>query len=390
MTEPEVFELVASYLDSRSYTFFVHIPDAHEEHYATTLEKYKQHRITIDGLYPDILGRTPAGKVFAVEVKGSKDVERGVNQALVYRDGVHFSYLAAPDASLNGAVGTTTQDIGFLSVEPDGTIDPQEPNNVQIKESLFDVETRLRAYSERNTTSGNITGMQLSQPLNYIAPVLALTNPEITDKDDIVRLLAETHDFHEGDSATAGAIELGLISRGKCSLTDQGKIAVSFFRGEGIHTLSELYGIKEAIPAGGALCQTRSTLAVFLRELFRRHPDFELLYEAIGSFEQPQVTFPQVLERLVTQYPNVFLNLFCRPSERATAITYLQSADRSRLYEDDTVWRSLVRQNVVHNFTHQLKHLGVLMPRTTAHPGSMDEYDPKEHPWLLEYNHGYW
>ncbi|KAB1184808.1 MULTISPECIES: hypothetical protein [Haloferax] len=328
--------------------------------------------------------------MFAVEVKGAEDIDTGLGQATIYRDGAHYSYLAAPATELNH-LSKDNGVIGFLGVNPAGEVSQYDPD-AQIKESLYDVETRLKSYFEGNVTNGNISGLQLSQPLNYLAPVLVMDELKTADKADIVDELADErkYDFHEGGASVSGAIELGLLNRNDHSLTDRGKIAVTFLGGKDIVTLQNLDSLKDRIPQGGALCESHPTVALFIRDLFRRHPDFELLYEAIGSFNQAHVVLPDVLERLVTRYPNAFLNLLCRPGKQSQAIRYLESEDRAQIYQDEDVWKSLIRQNVVHNFTHQLKHLGVLMPRTTAHPGSLEEYDPMEHPWWLEYDHGFW
>ena len=95
MDESVVFGHVIDELETREYHPLVHVPGSHQDAYADVLNRCKTHQITIGGRYPDILGFTHADHVFAVEVKGSSGLLRGIGQALTYQQGAHGSYLAA-------------------------------------------------------------------------------------------------------------------------------------------------------------------------------------------------------------------------------------------------------------------------------------------------------
>ena len=97
MDESAVFEHAIDELETRDYQPLVHVPGAHEETYADVLGRCESHQITIGGRYPDVLGFTNADRVFAVEVKGSGGLLRGIGQALTYQQGAHVSYLAAAE-----------------------------------------------------------------------------------------------------------------------------------------------------------------------------------------------------------------------------------------------------------------------------------------------------
>ncbi|WP_267644039.1 hypothetical protein [Haloarchaeobius amylolyticus] len=389
VSELEIFKQVTSYLSEESYTFFVHIPEAHTDHYKSILQRYDRHNITIDGLYPDILGRTPAGHVFAVEVKGSRDIEKGIKQAKRYEDGAHYNYLAAPAKSLE-RVEESMAEIGTIRVKQAMTPILRDPPSVQIKNSLLDVETRLKAFLQGTVRNGSISSMQLSQPLNYISPLLVVSKFSVTDKEEICDIIATKFGFDEGAAAIDGAVELSLLNQTDLTLSDRGQVAIDFFRGHGVQSLSDLDRIKGGIPQRGSLFEENSTIGTFLQDVFRRHPDFELLYQAIQSFNRQSVTVPDVIERLVTQYPNVFLSLFCLPEQRSTAVEYLEVGDESEIYQNESVWKELIRQNIIQNFTLQLKHLGVIMPRTKVHSSTLSSFDPTSYPWYLRHDHGFW
>jgi len=63
------------------------VPGSHQDTYADVLDRCETHQITIGGRYPDVLGFTHADRVFAVEVKGSSGLLRGIGQALTYQQG---------------------------------------------------------------------------------------------------------------------------------------------------------------------------------------------------------------------------------------------------------------------------------------------------------------
>ena len=130
MDESAVFEQVVDELEARSYQPLVHVPGAHEATYADVLERCESHRITIGGRYPDVLGFTNTDRVFAVEVKGSSGLLRGIGQALTYQQGAHVSFLAAAEESVQqhadllqakgvGVIGATDAGVGTWASPPD-------------------------------------------------------------------------------------------------------------------------------------------------------------------------------------------------------------------------------------------------------------------------------
>lgn len=119
MEEPQVFAKVVSALQQEGYEILAHVPGSHKEIYHATLEKVEEHRITIGGKYPDLIGFSPTEEVIAIEVKGASDIEKGIGQALTYQQGSHASFLAADWESVQPKVDQlTARGIGILGVEP--------------------------------------------------------------------------------------------------------------------------------------------------------------------------------------------------------------------------------------------------------------------------------
>ena len=64
------------------------------------LDRCDTHRITIAGRYSDAIGFTATNRVFAIEVKGTTELLKGIGQALTYQRGSHVSYLAADGGAI--------------------------------------------------------------------------------------------------------------------------------------------------------------------------------------------------------------------------------------------------------------------------------------------------
>ncbi|MDZ5811414.1 hypothetical protein U4E84_08650 [Halorubrum sp. AD140] len=383
MNEAAVFDHVLTALDERNYEPLVHVPEAHGDAYADVLDRCRRHEITIRGRYPDVIGFTDANRVFAIEVKGSTNLLRGIGQALTYQQGAHVSYLAgdgdavAPHANLLRSKG-----VGVIEVESDGISSWSAPPSAESTEEVADTEGQLSLRLRGNEFGGDITTLSLAQPLNYFAPVVALDRYGPLARDELVDAIADEYGFGAGDEAVASARTLGLLAAGSpCELTSQGELAATVLRGYGIESLDDLRLAKTDV-ARRTVAEVHPPLAVLLRNSFARHPEFGLLLDALRK-EVPRVHFLDLLRRLVHEYPNVFLSAFCTTRGATRARKLIERGETERLYRDSSVWRDVIRTNVLFNFVQQLKHVGVLAPETRSHSGPIREYDPDEKPWIV-------
>lgn len=378
-----MFDRVVTALDERNYEPLVHVPEAHSETYADVLDRCRRHEITIRGRYPDVLGFTDADRVFAIEVKGSRNLLRGIGQAMTYQQGAHVSYLAgdgeavAPHETLLRSKG-----VGVIGVDGDGATSWSDPPSAESTEEVADIEGQLSVRLRRNEFGGDITTLSLAQPLNYLAPVVAVDRYGPLARDGLVDIIADEYGFGAGDEAVASARTLGLLALGSPhELTSQGELAATVLRGYGVEDLDDLR-LTKADVSRRTVAAVHPPLAVLLRNSFSRHPEFGLLLDALRK-EGPRVHFLDLVKRLVREYPNVFLSAFCTTRGATRARKLIERGRTARLYRDRAVWTDVVRNNVLFNFVQQLKHVGVLAPETRSHSGAIDEYDPDEKPWIV-------
>ncbi|WP_418286128.1 hypothetical protein [Halorubrum sp. DTA46] len=383
MNEAAVFDHVVTALDERNYEPLVHVPEAHSETYADVLDRCRRHTITIRGRYPDVLGFTESDRVFAIEVKGSTNLLRGIGQALTYQQGAHVSYLAgdddavAPHANLLRSKG-----VGVIGVDEGGETSWTAPPSAESTEEVADIEGQLSLRLRGDEFGGDITTLSLAQPLNYLAPVVALDRYGPLARDDLVDAITDEYTFGAAAETVSSARTLGLLTLGSPhELTEQGTLSATVLRGYGIGDLDDLRLAKGDV-SRSALAAVHPPLAVLLRNAFTRHPEFGLLLDALRK-EGPRVHFLDLVQRLVHEYPNVFLSAFCTTRGAARARELIERGETARLYRDRGVWTDVIRTNVLFNFVQQLKHVGVLSPETRSHSGAISEYDPGEKPWIV-------
>lgn len=385
MDEPLVFEHVVDELYERDYQPLVHIPGSHRETYADVLAKCETHAITIGGRYPDVLGFTNTDRVFAIEVKGSSGILRGIGQALTYQQGAHVSYLAAAKDTVDQHTDLLqSKGVGVIGADRTGTTDWAHPPTTESHEQVVDIEGQLSVRLRRSDISGDIAALSLAQPLNYLAPVLAIITHGPLVSDELIDVLADEYEFGAGNGALDGATSLGLVEHTieeRYDFTDQGELAATVLHGERIEALPDLAAVKTAV-RGTTVAAEHPPLAILLRNCYERHPEFRLLLDALRK-EGPEIYFPDLLQRLVHEYPNVFLNAFCTRTGRTRARELIETGRTARLYTDETVWKDVIRTNVLFNFVNQLRHIGILAPETRGHSSAIREYDPNEKPWIL-------
>ena len=378
-----MFGHVIDELETRDYQPLVHVPGSHQDTYADVLDRCETHKITIGGRYPDVLGFTHADRVFAVEVKGSSGLLRGIGQALTYQQGAHVSYLAAAADTVGQHTDLLrSKGVGVIGATDDGVTRWASPPTSESHEQVVDIEGQLSVRLRRSDIAGDIASLSLAQPLNYLAPVVAVDQHGPLAGDEMADVIEAEYGFGAGTQARRSALSLGLLEgTDRFTLTDQGELAATVLHGCGISTLKELDAVKSDVGRSTVVAE-HQPLAILLRNCYERHPEFRLLLDALRK-EGPRIHFPDLVRRLVHEYPNVFLNTFCTRVGRTRARELIEAGQVSRIYEEEAVWKDIIRTNVLFNFVQQLKHIGVLAAETRSHSGKISEYDPDAKPWVL-------
>ncbi|WP_245957243.1 hypothetical protein [Haloplanus rubicundus] len=244
------------------------------------------------------------------------------------------------------------------------------PPTSESHEQVVDIEGQLSVRLRRSDISGDIASLSLAQLLNYLAPVVAVDQHGPLAGDELTDVIEAEYGFGAGTQARRSALSLGLLEgTGRFTLTDQGELAATVLRGYGISTLQELDAVKDEVGRSTVVAE-HQPLAILLRNCYERHPEFRLLLDALRK-EGPTIHFPDLIRRLVHEYPNVFLNTFCTQAGRTRARELIEAGQTSRIYEEEAVWKDIIRTNVLFNFVQQLKHTACLTRQRVVTAGRL-------------------
>jgi hypothetical protein len=347
----------------------------------------EMHEVAIGGWYPDLLCLGRDDRVWAVEAKrGGGDLARGLGQALLYQQGAHQTFLAAPAQDLAAIRHVAlAHGIGLFSVEADGIVRPTVPEIGAEPRHLHEVHRELRILSDRAGLQVRRLGssaLSLNHPLHYLVPVVLV--PEGCDEPTALKSLAEQWTLKAGMASVqlAGARLLGLVrpDRQRISLTAQGRLIKAMLED----------GNRDRVPwrTHWAGVTQRPTPLVdcapiaggILRLLYLQDPDVATLH-ALLSEEGKPLTLDALMLRVLRDSPNIALSLFCKREERPRLLELLQGGREEQAVSPSVLPTWLMARSRF-QFKRQLIHVG-LLAWEPAHSGAGTGYVASRDIWRL-------
>jgi hypothetical protein len=383
MDESQVFESVVDWLRDRDYRFFVHIAGAHQDtgRYAAVSSDTRSHKIGIGGYKPDVLGFTPADRVFAVEINGENHLRQGLGQAISDQTGVDHAYLAADaDAVRRISDLAISKGIGVLSASQHG-VEATRPTAIDMRDRPYNTRRQL----ERRSATATITKVHLpkyANPMNNLMPVLALASHGARTTDDIEAVAEQSsYPYRQAYRRMIQlAQSLGLVSETSdgLELTEQGTLAVTTLSGVGVTTVPEL---KDAKPSGTPVHESYPALAIFLRNRFAAIPEHEAVFRILLSHQPNGISIQQLCKQLIENHPDAFLSLvYTNYSDSRDAPQLIEEGRGHEIYEDGEYLASIIHSQFISNTVSQFRSLGVLSSETPPIEPKSD-LDPRNHYW---------
>jgi hypothetical protein len=140
-----------------------------------------------------------ADRVFAVEVKGSSGLLRGIGQALTYQQGAHVSYLAAASDTVGQYTDLLrSKGVGVIGAADEGVTRWSSPPTSESHEQVIDIEGQLSVRLRRSDIAGDIASLLLAQSLNYLAPVVAVDQHGPLAGDEMADVIEAEYGFGAG------------------------------------------------------------------------------------------------------------------------------------------------------------------------------------------------
>jgi len=385
VNEVKVVKRTFDYLvDELNYTLWI---DKHPSYSSLSTLDYPRHRLTIKGYVPDIIGFNQFEDIIAIEVKGTKDIQKGIGQALLYREGTPFVYLAAFEQALEKVTSTLIQNnIGGIYVSEE-RVRKEDPIGQSSTIYLQDLKRELGVMQkEKNLEGRRLTVLTKTHIINYLAPIVFVTSDGKEESEIIEKL--EPYDVKNGKELIKGAKILGLIREdfGRLILTDEGFLIKTILRYKNKLNLDALMEIKKETSRkrNVTLATEYPELAIMLKMIYAKNEQFTDLLKIIERQEEKRITFRKLIEEVITKNPNLFLNLICKKEKREEVIKLYQEGQESEIYEKKEILVKFITATTVFIFKKHLIHLGILGPENKLYNAKMKYYDPDEDWWILE------
>ncbi len=341
-----------------------------------SLRPFQRFTLALDGftVHPDLVGRLDDGETtFAIEVKGTDDLLRGLAQAASYRFGFHLTLLASA-APVPGDVITLArqQHIGLLAATPgDAEILVLPPPHLPILR-------HAQAIQQQFSTTASLATFTFNLPTHYLGVAIALRAVRCLSLAELeCRLRLDYPVLPEGSTslraAVAGARKLGLVRvvENCVELTMIGEAAVSL-----LPDLQQLAQLHQAATRRGATLAGESTqTGAVLRWLLASDPVVELIVTVLRSAGGP-LPMPDLARLGLALDRSRALVAFFHP-ERIDEITDARGGVRW-----DRVTSAHYRSTTFMQVKSVMKHAGILVPHRLGGT-STRSYDPAADLWEL-------
>ncbi len=329
MEEVEVVRKTFDFLlEESNYQLWI---DNHPAYAKLNPKDYPRHSITIKGFTPDLIGFNQFEDVISIEAKGTRDIQKGIGQALTYKEGSHLAYLAAEEKSLqNFQVALKQGNIGsiFVTETEIRKVDPLEPFRVHF---LEDTKRELLILSKDMVSSQKrLTDLTRNHIVNYLAPLIFVSSDWRARKE--VEEELEAYNIQAIGELIRGAQIIGLIKEeaGELRITDEGFVLKRIMQLERLDKLEKLEEIKKETSRkkGVSLMTEYPEIAITLKMLYNKNELFMELMKVFEKQKRKEMSFKELVEEIVKNKPNLFINLFCPKNKKEEVLRIYQKGKK--------------------------------------------------------------
>lgn len=388
MEETEIVSIICEHLQNKHWRFWI---DDHPIH--KNLE-FQKHSILIGGARPDIYGFNPFNQIFAVEVKGLRDYKKAIGQALTYKSGANLSYI--------GGIATKLEKIKDIAIPSGLGLIPVDEATQQVGDIinplytiyplyLADVKNELLVLQTQRKNNRSFASFGRTHILNFFSPIYFFDDNSLKTRAEL------NHDFETTNwrnqtytTFIDGANTIGLINieNNNYFLSKIGKFCLEYFKSLNIHDIDDLKRtLNESGGRGNSVFIKFPHLAKFLQLIYFQNPDFKKFIEVLLSFEKNIIYFNEIIDKLVDDYPNLFINFFIKSSVRDEVISIFLSGDKENLKKNynETILK-YGHYNFFFAFKRHLKHLGILSEESSSYHSKTKDLDVFQDSWILTDN----
>ena len=385
MNEAEVVSRICEHLQNESWQFWI---DDHPIHKELSFQK---HCLLISGARPDIFGLNDVKQIFAVEVKGLKDYKKAIGQALNYKSGVNLAYVGGLNTHLNKISNiATSSGLGLISVD-------ESCSSVEIINPLYnispiflnDIKNELNVLQHQKKNNRSFSSFGRTHIINYFTPIFLFQDHE--DKSKTKKELV--NDFEKIGWANkayseliGGANIIGILDLNEkgYNLSKIGKYCLEHFISIGLDSISRLQEALNQTQKKKCVYSEYPSLAKFLQLIYFQNPDFKKFVTILQNFNKTKVSSKEIIDVLIKEYPNLFLNFFVKPTTKERVISIFLLGKKETLTDNyKKTISDFGHYNFFFAFKRHLVHLGILTQENRTFYKNTEELNVENDYWIL-------
>jgi len=383
--EAEVVSIICNHLKQEEWDFWI---DDHQIHDSLN---YRKHRLLIGGARPDIYGFNTFNQIFAVEVKGLTDYKKAIGQALTYKSGANLSYI--------GGIAPELEKIKDIAIPSGLGLIPVEPTTNQVRDIidpiftiyphyLEDVRNELLVLQTQKKINRSFASFGKTHLLNFFSPIYFLENGIEKTKRQLIQDFEQTDWRNQSYTIFIdGANTIGLINieNNRYSLSKIGKFCLEYFKSLEIVDIDLLKNtLNETGGKGNSVYIKYPHLAKFLQLIYFQNPDFKKFIQLLLSFEKRIIYFNEIIDKLIDEYPNLFINFFAKNTMKDEVITIFLKGEKDNLKQNyNNTISKYGHYNFFFSFKRHLKHLGILSDESSSYSSKTENLDVSKDSWIL-------
>jgi len=383
VNEAEVVSIICKHLQEENWQLWIDDHPIHKD------LDYQKHCLLIGGARPDIFGLNNVKQVFAVEVKGVKDYKKAIGQALIYKSGVNLSYIGGVRNLLDKVSNIAiSSGLGLISVdESDSKVEILNPLYHISPIFLDDIRNELMVLQNQKKKNRSFSSFGRTHIINYFAPIFLFQEKSTKTKEELIHNFEKVNWVNKAYSELiSGANTIGLLdsNENKYTLSKIGQFCLDHFTAINIDSLSQLQEILNKSKRNKSVYSEFPSLAKFLQLIYFQNPDFKQFVSILQSFKNTEITSKMIIDKLILDYPNLFLNFFVKPSIKDQVISMFLSGNKEQLKEDyNKTISDFGHYNFFFAFKRHLVHLGILSQENTTFYKKSNDLDVDNDFWIL-------
>ena len=122
----------------------------------------------------------------------------------------------------------------------------------------------------------------------------------------------------------SGANTIGILDLNEngYTLSKIGQFCLEYFITIGIDSISILQEMLNQTQRNKCVYSEFPSLAKFLQLIYFQNPDFKQFSSILQRFDKTEINSKEIIDKLITEYPNLFLNFFVKQQQRIRLSPY--------------------------------------------------------------------